>query len=184
MTDAYYGEIRIFSFTYAPQQWAFCDGAALSVAQNQILYAVIGNIYGGNPQSTLMLPNLQGRISLHYGASTGPGLSSYYLGEKTGIETVTLTENQMPAHNHTATPMTTKTLPDLVASPSDTNTFSRMYTNGHFASGYLDTDNNPTQAMYPDTLSNVGGSQAHNNVQPYLAMNFCICIDGEWPQRP
>jgi len=183
MTDAYYGEIRIFSLTYAPSQWAFCDGATLAVAQNQILYAIIGNIYGGNPQSTLQLPNLQGRIPLHYGSSTGPGLSSYYLGEKTGISELTVTANQTPAHTHTITPLTTKHLPDLVDSPSAGVTFSRMYTANKSATGYV-TTGAPTTTLYPDTVGYAGGTQSHSNDQPYLAMNFCICIDGEWPQRP
>ena len=101
MAEAFVGEIRAFGFNFAPRSWAFCDGQLLPISQNQALFSLIGTFYGGDGRTTFQLPDLRGRAPIKYG--NGPGLSSYQLGHRGGLEQVTLTQNQMPTHNHVAT---------------------------------------------------------------------------------
>ena len=172
MSNPYLGEIRIFGFTFAPAGWALCNGQILSISQNTALFSLLGTTYGGNGQSTFALPNLQGRVPNHFGQ--GAGLSTYTQGQVGGVESVTLTVNQMPQHNH------------LVNATSDTAAAagpSPKYL-GHSPSTPIYV-NVPTVVvqMSPGMISITGGSQAHENRQPYLTLNFCISLQGIFPSR-
>ncbi|MDF2178068.1 tail fiber protein [Aliiglaciecola sp. CAU 1673] len=167
MSDPFIAEVRIFAGNFAPRGWAFCDGQLLPIAQNTALFSLIGTTYGGDGRTTAALPNLQGRAPMHPGR--GPGLTDRRLGERVGIETVTLTEAQIPNHSHTlvafsdATASSPSTSVGLGAAP--------MYGAG-------------TQvAMDSDIVGATGGNQAHNNMQPYLGINFIIALQGLYPSR-
>ena len=153
MSEPFVGEIRMFAGNFAPRGWAFCDGQLLAVSQNDALFSLLGTIYGGDGRTTFGLPDLRGRIPIH--AGTGPGLSPRRLGAKGGAENVTLTVNQMPSHNHglraSADPTTTPNPQDSVLGEA---TADRIYA----SSGDVTLNNL--------SISNVGGSQAHNNMQP------------------
>jgi microcystin-dependent protein len=170
MSEPFVAEIRIFAGNFAPRGWAFCNGQLLPVSQNTALFSLIGTTYGGDGRTTTALPNLQGRAPMHPGR--GPGLTARRLGQRGGVETVTLTEAQMPNHNHT-----------LRATTEDGN---RQDPSGNsFARGtpmYLP----PPQTTGPlaeNALPDAGGSQAHNNMQPFLTMNYIIALVGLYPSR-
>ncbi len=171
MADPFVAEIRIFPFNFAPTGWAFCDGQILPLSQNTALFSLLGTTYGGNGQSNFALPNLQGRAPMHPGQ--GPGLSLHDLGETGGSETVTLLQSEMPAHSH-----------PVRASAQDATT--------RVAAGQLPATGTGV-AMFGQQSSNVslsdkslapaGGGQPHNNMQPYLTLNFCIALQGVFPPR-
>ncbi|MGZ8216185.1 phage tail protein [Methylomagnum sp.] len=171
--DPFVAEIRIFPFNFAPKGWAFCDGQLLPLSQNTALFSLLGTTYGGNGKSNFALPDLQGRAPMHPGQ--GPGLSLHDLGETGGSDTVSLLESEMPTHSHT---MGAQTVPlGSLQAPSGA-TFTRP------ASGNLYNANNPTMvAMSDNTIAPVGGDQPHNNMQPYLTLNFCIAMQGVFPPR-
>ena len=174
MADPFVAEIRIFPFNFAPRGWAFCDGQILPLSQNTALFSLLGTTYGGNGQSNFALPNLQGRAPMHPGQ--GPGLSLHDLGETGGSETVTLLETEIPSHSHGAQGKGTPP-PSTGSTPGPTLTFGRS--NGGTA--YTAAAN--LGAMSPSTISPVGGSLPHNNLQPYLTLNFCIALQGVFPPR-
>ena len=174
MSDPFLAEIRIFAPNFAPRGWAFCNGQLLPIAQNTALFSIIGTTYGGDGRTTFALPNLQGRAPMHPG--DGPGLSSRSLGEKSGSETVTLTEAQMAPHNHQLKAASDSA--DL-NSPGPNRTLARS--SGGFAY-QQDTTNNLVD-LAGEALTQVGGGQAHNNMQPYLALNFIIALNGLFPSR-
>lgn len=169
--DAYIGEIRLFGGNFAPRSWAFCDGQLMPISQNTALFSLLGITYGGDGISTFALPDLRGRAPMHWG--TGPGLSPVVLGEKSGVDTVTLLTSQMPAHNHQA----------LAATSSD----EQDPQNAVWAQGqsgrlpYEQYSDSVNTAMSPLALTATGGSQAHNNLQPYQVVNFIICLYGVYP---
>ena len=168
MTDPFIGEIRLFPYNFAPRGWAFCNGQVLSIAQNTALFSLLGTTYGGNGQTTFALPDLRGRVPVSSGQ--GPGLSNYSLGQVGGTESVTLNTNQMPAHNH------------QVNVNAGGATTSRA--NGNFPStggSYNSATDGST--FNPNAVSNTGGNQPHENVQPYLTLNFCIALEGIFPSR-
>jgi microcystin-dependent protein len=170
MSEPFIAEIRIFAGNFAPRGWAFCNGQLLPVSQNTALFSLIGTTYGGDGRSTTALPNLQGRAPMHPGR--GPGLTSRRLGERGGVETVTLSEAQMPAHSHTFRATTDD---GNRQDPSDKS----------FARGtpmYLPPPQT-TAPMAAGMLPDAGGSQAHNNLQPFLSMNFIIALVGLYPSR-
>jgi microcystin-dependent protein len=173
VTDQYVAEIRIFGCNFPPNQWAFCDGQLLPVSQNSALFSLLGTVYGGNGQSNFALPDLQGRAPMHPG--TGPGLTQRALGESAGSDTTTLLINQMPQHTHAF---------GAVSSIGDNNAPSPNVSlaRSHNATVYAPTGSAPT-AFAPQAVGLAGGSQPHNNVQPSLVLNFCIALQGIFPQR-
>lgn len=172
MSEPFIAEIRIFAGNFAPRSWAFCNGQLLPIAQNTALFSLIGTTYGGDGRTTTALPNLQGRAPMHPG--NGPGLSSRRLGQKTGVETVSLTETQIPSHLHTARGSENA----AVASAPTGNYVARG--GGRGVNTYLNAD---TSVGTSKALLETGGGQAHNNLQPYLAINFIIALQGLYPSR-
>ncbi|MEO5646707.1 MAG: tail fiber protein [Chitinophagaceae bacterium] len=174
-TDPFLGEISIVSFNFAPVGWAFCNGQLLPINQNTALFSLIGTIYGGNGVTTFALPNLQGRLPMHFG--TGTGLSPRDQGEQGGTEAVALTTSQMPAHSH-----------PLLANDNTTNIAaggSNSYLNSKTESGesIVATGLAAGVTLNGASLSAVGGSQAHLNMPPFLVLNFIICLQGVYPSR-
>ncbi len=173
MSEPFIAEIRIFAGNFAPRGWAFCNGQLLPVAQNTALFSLIGTTYGGDGRSTTALPDLQGRTAMHPGR--GPGLTSRRLGQRGGVETVTLTEAQMPSHTHT---MQAETESGDSLNPSN-NALARS--GGAFSYQQNSTAN--LVDLNSNALPDTGGSQAHNNLQPFIAMNFIIALVGLYPSR-
>jgi microcystin-dependent protein len=175
MSEPFVAEIRIFPFNFAPKGWAFCNGQLMAISQNTALFSLLGTTYGGDGKSTFALPNMQGSTPMQ--AGQGQGLSLRDLGEQAGESTVTLLITEMPAHNHgaMATTGTGQGSPANNAWSSGLKTGPSLYT----PSG---TDSNDVQ-MSPLALSVAGGSLPHNNLMPYLTLNFCISLSGVFPQR-
>ncbi|MCL1588451.1 MAG: tail fiber protein [Actinomycetia bacterium] len=168
MSEPFIAEIRIFGGNFAPRGWAFCNGQLLPIAQNTALFALIGTTYGGDGRTTTALPNLQGRSPMH--AGRGPGLTDRRLGERDGAESVVLAESQIPSHSH-----------QLVGTEEDVDGSSPV-------GNYLGVGNDLYSASDGSTLAgsslpNTGSSQAHNNMQPYLTLNFIIALQGVFPSR-
>ena len=162
MAEPFLSEIRIMSFNFPPKGWAFCNGQFLPINQNQALFALLGTTYGGNGQTTFALPNFQGKVPIHVGAG-------HTLGETAGSSSVTVNIQQLPQHIHffQATNSNGNTL-----DPS--NAVLAAVNNAYGAPAN-------TTTLHPLSVSNVGGSQAHNNMQPYLVLNFCIALQGIFP---
>jgi microcystin-dependent protein len=173
MADPFVAEIRIFPFNFAPTGWAFCDGQLLPLSQNTALFSLLGTTYGGDGKSTFALPDLQGNAAMHPGQ--GQGLSLRDLGETGGSETVTLLVAEMPVHTHAIL---------AVAEVSDvqTPTIDTALGRSGGGSAYTATPANVVQ-LAQQALSPAGGSQPHNNMMPYLALNFCIALQGVFPPR-
>jgi microcystin-dependent protein len=171
--DPFVAEIRIFPFNFPPKGWAFCDGQILPLSQNTALFSLLGTTYGGDGKSNFALPDMQGNAPMHPGQ--GPGLSLHDLGETGGSEFVTLLESEIPSHSHS---MSAQNVPlGSVGAPTG-NTLDRP------ASGNLFNKAGPVAAaMAPETLAPGGGDQPHNNMQPYLTLNFCIALQGVYPPR-
>jgi microcystin-dependent protein len=172
MANPFLAEIRLLPFNFAPKGWAFCDGQILPLSQNTALFSLLGTTYGGDGKSNFALPNLQGNAPMHPGQ--GPGLSLHDLGETGGSQTVTLLESEIPSHSHTLRAITDPA-DQAVASPAR----SLARSSGGFAW-------NPTfsQAqMSGSAIAPAGGNLPHNNMQPYLTLNFCIALQGVFPPR-
>jgi microcystin-dependent protein len=171
--DPFVAEIRIFPFNFAPKGWAFCDGQLLPISQNTALFSLLGTTYGGDGKSTFALPDLQGRLPMHPGQ--GPGLSLHDLGEESGVESVTLLQSEMPAHSHGV-------------QGSNTNSNQQTPT-ANFHAGSIQNKRYAPAATAPDTTMNLqsitpaGTSFPHNNMSPYLTLNFCIALQGVFPPR-
>ena len=168
MGQPYIGEIRMFAGNFAPAGWAFCNGQLLPISENDALFTLLGTIYGGDGESTFGLPNLQSRVAVHQGQ--GPGLGTYTLGEMAGVESVTLTVNQLPVHNH---PYLAST-----AIGNDNDPQGNLIAEGP-ALPFIAAA--PNGAMAPNSLSPVGGSQPHENRMPYQAVSFIISLYGVFP---
>ena len=174
MSDQFVAEIRIFPFNFAPKGWAFCDGQLLPISQNTALFSLLGTTYGGDGKSTFALPDMQGNTPMQQGQ--GPGLSLRDLGELGGEQAVTLLQTEMPAHSHTA---------------QGSSTVANLLTpvNNAWASGQkgFGTFYTPSSAqnvqMSPFATSIAGGNLPHNNMMPYLTLNFCIALQGIFPPR-
>ena len=175
MSDQFVAEIRIFPFNFAPTGWALCNGQILPISQNTALFSLLGTTYGGNGQSTFALPNMISSAPMQPGQ--GPGLSLHDLGEQAGEETVTLLESEMPAHNHF---MMAQNQPAQLDAPAPDRTFARS--SGGFA--YKPAPYNQVVQMSPSMIGPTGGSAPHNNMMPYLTLNFCIALQGIFPARP
>ena len=172
MAQPYVGEIRIFAGNFPPVGWMFCDGQTMPIAENEVLFQLIGTTYGGDGQETFNLPNLQSRVPIHQG--TGPDGITYQLAEAAGTETVTLTPQQIPAHSHLLTGSTTladNTNPSnnvLGESRPGTNSFYQDVTTGNMAA---------------TAIGDFGGSQPHENCQPFLCINYIISLFGIFPSQ-
>jgi microcystin-dependent protein len=175
MSEPFVGEIRMFGGTFAPRGWAFCDGQLLSVPENDALFSLFGTIYGGDGRTTFGLPDLRGRLPMHTG--TGPGLSPRPIGQKSGTETVTLNVTQLPAHTHSmnaSTDTVSETQPAGNVTAKDAT--PNVYRNAPFP--------DPAKAtMNAQMISNVGNSQSHSNLMPFLVVNFIVALFGIYPSR-
>ena len=170
MADPFVAEIRIFPFNFAPKGWAWCDGQLLPLSQNTALFSLLGTTYGGNGTSNFALPDLQGSFPMHPGQ--GPGLSLHDLGERSGSETVTLLESEMPAHLHA---VNTVSGAASVATPS-----SAVMLGGAPTRPYSNENANARSGV---ALGVAGGGQPHNNMPPYLTFYFNIALQGVYPPR-
>jgi microcystin-dependent protein len=180
MSEPFLSEIKIVSFNFPPKGWAECNGQFLPINQNQALFALLGTTYGGNGQTTFALPNLRGQVPIHMG-------NGHTLGEAAGSTAVTVNISQLPQHNHGAmgnstdgiaglpgiTPDSTKAIAQaLVSLQNNQTTPAQMYGTG-----------GSNRAMGPSSITNVGGSQPHNNMMPYLVLNFIIALQGIFPSQ-
>ncbi len=172
MSEPFVAEIRIFAGNFAPRGWAFCNGQLLPISQNTALFSLIGTTYGGDGRSTTALPNLQGRAPMHPGR--GPGLTSRRLGQRGGVEMVSLTEAQMPNPTHQM--MAQANRGDLQI-PSSTRSLARTQP------GFAWQTSTPNVDLASQALPNTGGSQPHNNLQPFITMTFIIALVGLYPSR-
>lgn len=172
MADPFVAEIRIMGNNFAPRGWALCNGQLLPISQNTALFSLIGTYYGGDGKSTFALPNLQGKAPMHWGQ--GPGLSERFLGEDQGAEAVSLLTSEIPAHNHTM------------------RGNSNVVGNSNLPGGNVFAESGNSRASVYSTsapsikggeLSVTGSSLPHNNMQPYLVMNFVIAMQGVFPPR-
>ena len=170
MSEPFLAEIRIFGFNFPPRGWAQCDGQILPINQNQSLYSLLGTTYGGDGRTTFGLPELRGRVPIHEGQ--GSGLTNRQLGAGGGVENPVLTVAQMPSHGHTlqgTSSAATSTSPEAMV-PATTAVDS------YGPAG-------DPEAMASGAIQNAGGGQGHLNMQPYLALNFCIALQGVFPSR-
>jgi len=180
MSEPFLGEIRLFGGTFAPRGWVFCDGRLLSIAQNSALFALLGTTYGGNGQSTFAVPDLRSRVPLSQGQ--GVGLSNYQLGQSGGVEAVTLTSAQIPAHQHalnatTATGSTTTPGPTvMLATPVEPGVSTSLYT-------VPGTSTVNPQPMAAQSIGTAGGNQPHSNMMPTQAIVYIIAVEGIFPSR-
>jgi microcystin-dependent protein len=173
MANPFLGEIRAFPFNFPPKGWAFCDGQLMPISQYTALFSLLGTQFGGDGKSTFALPNLQGNVPLDFGQ--GPGLTFYNMGDSGGAPSITLLTSEMPAHGHNA--------------HCNSAAGNKTKPNGSYwakdAAGILSEyapapDGNQ---MNPQAIGSVGGNQPHNNMQPYLVLNFCIALQGIFPPR-
>jgi len=179
MSEPFVAQITMFGFNFPPKGWAFCQGQLLPISQNTALFSLLGTNYGGDGKSTFGLPNLQGMAAVNTGQ--GGGLSPYFEGETAGSETVTLPTTEIPSHNHgfMATTNTGTTL------SSAGNQLSHAFSGSktvNYTGNYLST-NAPNTPLSPQALTMQGSSSPHNNMQPYLTLNFCIAMQGVYPPR-
>lgn len=165
MSEPFLSEIKIVSFNFPPKGWALCNGQLLPINQNQALFALLGTTYGGNGQTTFALPNLRGRVPIHFGAA-------HDLGEAAGSTSVTVNVQQLPTHTHIVTGTSVTSTQPVPAGNLLANATAEAY-------------GSPTSltALGPTTVTSVGGSQPHNNMMPYLALNFIIALQGIFPSR-
>ncbi len=173
MSEPFVAEIRIFAGNFPPRSWAFCNGQLLPVSQNTALFSLIGTTYGGDGRTTTALPNLQGRAAMHPGR--GPGLTSRRLGQRGGVDSVTLSEAQMPSHNHS---LRADTEVGESLNP-DNNSLARS--SGSFS--YQQNSSSNLVSLNSNAVGNTGGSQSHNNLQPLIAINYIIALQGLYPSR-
>jgi microcystin-dependent protein len=166
MPQPYVGEIRMWAGNFAPVGWEFCDGELLPISENETLFNLIGTTYGGDGQETFALPDLRGRLPLHQG-------NSFILAETGGVEEVTLTVNQIPAHSH----------PLLVTTDIANQTSPQNNVLAQSSAADLYIEDIQTVNLAPNSISPVGGSQPHTNFQPYLCINFIISMFGRFPSQ-
>jgi microcystin-dependent protein len=173
VSEPFLAEIRLFPYNFAPRGWAFCQGQLLAISQNTALFSLLGTTYGGNGITTFGLPDLRGRCAVHVGQ--GPGLSPYDLGQVGGTETETLTVGQIAPHPHPANCLNAngnQPQPNIGVWSKDLGG-AKLYGTTKAAG-----------TMAPNIIGPSGNGQAHNNIEPYLALNYCIALQGIFPQRP
>jgi microcystin-dependent protein len=174
MTDPYLGEVQIFGFNFAPASWAFCNGATVQVRQFATLFSLIGTQYGGDGSNTFLLPNLANRAPCSQG--TGPGLTQRIVGETFGENGVSLLQTEMPGHTHTATIYRGGTPATKLGTPTTGANLSVLGRTDTLATGAQ-----PNTTFAPNMIGNQGGSAPHENRQPFLALNYCIALQGVFP---
>jgi microcystin-dependent protein len=174
MADPFVAEIRILPYNFAPKGWAWCNGQLLPISQNTALFSLLGTTYGGDGKSTFGLPNLQGSAPLHVGGNQpGPGLSTYDLGQQGGVDSVTLLGTETPLHTHNAMAQTVDQGDNRIPTPSLNLGNTQIYSSA-----------SPNGQLDPTAVSLYGGNLPHNNLMPYLTMNFNIALQGVFPPRP
>jgi microcystin-dependent protein len=173
MSEPFYAEIKMFGGNFAPRGYAMCNGQILPIAQNTALFSLLGTTYGGNGQTTFALPDLRGRVPVHPGQ--GPGLPPVSLGESSGEPHHTLISTEMPQHNHLVG--CTDATADANAPSGKILATDAAGVTGEYSSGAA------TATMNPQTIGVAGGSQPHNNMQPYLGVTFIIALEGIYPSR-
>lgn len=171
--NPFIGEIRIFSGNFAPNGWALCNGGLLPIASNTALFSLLGTAYGGDGKTTFGLPDLRGRVPVHQDVD-------YVMGEMAGTETVTLSTANIPPHQHSASASTET--PTAVGNGINL-TGSTVYVPAFVPRPPVYAPAGPTVAMSPQAVANTGGNQAHNNMAPFLALNFIIAVSGIFPNR-
>jgi microcystin-dependent protein len=169
MSEPFLGEIKLVAFNFPPRGWATCDGQVLSISQNQALFAILGTTYGGNGMTTFALPDLRGRVPFHMGTNQG---GSYALGQSGGEATHTLTTSELPPHSH---------VPGASQTATQVNPLSGVFANGGELA-YSSTAASPT-LLNPASVQPSGGSLPHENMSPYLTVNFIIALQGIFPSR-
>ena len=174
MSDQFVAEIRIFPFNFPPKGWAFCDGQLMPISQNTALFSLVGTYYGGDGKSTFALPDMQGNAPMQTGQ--GQGLSERFLGEMSGTESLTLLVSEIPLHTHT---MQANGFQGDNVVPSPAKSIAASTGGALYASPTV-----PLNLMAFQSLPPAGGGLPHNNMQPYLVLNFCIALQGIFPQRP
>ncbi len=172
MGQPYVGEIRMVGFNFAPQGWALCDGSLMSISQNPTLFTLIGTTYGGDGQSTFGLPNLLGRVAVHQG--TGQLGASFVMGQLSGTETETVTTNQMPAHSHT---------PQVAAADVTSPVGAYFASSSRATVNLYGTSNTGLTSLNAAAIESAGSTQPHDNLQPFLAINFVIALFGIFPSQ-
>jgi microcystin-dependent protein len=169
MAIPYVGEIRLFAGNFAPAGWAFCDGSLMPISENDTLFTLIGTTYGGDGQETFGLPDLRGRVPIHNGTLAG---TTYTIGESGGVESVTLTTQQLPTHTHpllgSADPASARTVGNAVFGRTPAEAYASLFT---------------PQALAAQSVSGIGGSQPHENMQPFLCINYIISLFGVFPSQ-
>lgn len=172
--DGFVGEIRIFAGQFAPKDWAFCDGQELQISRNTALYSILGFRYGGNGTTTFCLPDLRGKAPMHFGH--GPGLTPRVIGRSTGTSSVALRTSEIPAHTHT---------PRVIQAANTADPTQAIWANTTNIRGgipaYAPSADGTT--MSPLAIGVAGNDQPHNNMQPYLGVNYIICLYGEYPSK-
>ena len=171
--DPFVAEIRIFPFNFPPKGWAFCDGQLMPISQNTALFSLLGTFYGGDGKSNFALPDLQGSVPVHVGGNQpGPGLSVYDVGEAIGIDTVTLLQTEAPAHTHSIAAQTVDQGDNRIPGPALNLANQQIYSAA-----------TPNAQLNDQAVSPAGSGQPHNNLMPYLTLNFNIALQGVFPPR-
>ena len=178
--EPFIGQIMMFGGNFAPRGWALCDGSLLSISQNQALFSILGTTYGGDGRTTFGLPDLRGRVPMHPGS--GPGLTTRTLGQKSGTETNTLTESQLPSHTHTASGTVS---PQCKNGSGDDSNPKDAYPAGATTDHVCRNSQSNDGRIYPYLLPSVirCGGQSVNNIQPFQCVNFIIALVGTYPSR-
>jgi microcystin-dependent protein len=176
MSDQFVAEIRIFPFNFPPTGWAFCDGQLMPISQNTALFSLLGTTYGGDGKSTFALPDMQGNAPMQPGQ--GQGLSLRDLGEMSGVESITLLQSEMPVHTHSIRAH------NIDAADTQNPSADTSLAQSNQGQAYQTVANANLTLMAFQSLPPPGGGLPHNNMQPYLTLNFCIALQGIFPQRP
>lgn len=176
MSDQFVAEIRIFPFNFPPTGWAFCDGQLMPISQNTALFSLLGTTYGGDGKSTFALPDMQGNAPMQPGQ--GQGLSLRDLGEMSGVESITLLVSEIPFHTHT---LSANAFQGDKSVPGPNEVLAESQGGNFYVTG---ASNPALSLMAVQSLPPAGGGLPHNNMQPYLTLNFCIALQGIFPQRP